>query len=465
MHTFEVKVDKFITQNGMLSSGDRVVLGVSGGADSTALFFVMLALRAKYNLELSVVHINHGIREEAAAEARIVRELCDTSGIEFILREYDVQALAREYKKSTEEMGRELRYKAFREVLGEASGKIAVAHNMNDQAETMLFNLFRGTGITGLSSISPIRDNVIRPLLCATRDEIEQYLSDKGVSFCTDKSNFTDDYTRNRIRNNIIPVIKSDVCETAVEHMANTAGQLRELGSFVNACGKKAYAECLIRENDDEIVLSKERFDAADIYIRKLLVKLMIDKLVPHNRDITSAHIESLVSLPKGQGYKEVKLPYNLRGFVSYNETGIKKASQDISSVIEIPLVAGEKAIISEERYFISEFIDFSLFSNAENRCTKYLSCDKISNQMVIRTRREGDYIIVNGNGGRKKLKDYFIDLKIPAAKRDEILLLADGNRIMWVVGYRIGEDCKVTDKTAKILKIMFVDNKKGEDI
>lgn len=456
MNAFEMKVDKFITEQRMLQPGDRVVIGVSGGADSTALLFVMLALKDKYNTDITVVHINHGLRPEAVDEALIVKGLCEQYGLTFILREYDVETLAKENKKSCEEMGRELRYQAFEDVAG-ADGKIMVAHNMNDLGETMLFNLFRGTGITGLASIAPVRGNIVRPLLCVTRQEIEDYLKDIGVPYCTDKSNFTDDYTRNRIRNNILPIITSEISGKAIEHMANTAGQLRELGDYVTSQGKLSFARCLSRMDDSEVVFEREEFDREDIYIRKLMIKLAIDRLVPGNRDITTAHLESVLKRPANGGHREVNLPYGLIGFTSYNLIGIKKPKSVRAIDDEYIVNAGNDIVIDGVGKFQTSYVDVSKFTRTQEIYTKYINCDKIIHQLSIRTRREGDYIVVNSDGGRKKLKDYFIDVKVPYDKRDEVLLLADGDRILWVVGYRISEDSKVSAETGKILKITFI--------
>lgn len=456
MNAFEMKVDKYISEHRMLLPEDRVVIGVSGGADSTALLFVMLALKEKYNTDITVVHINHGLRPEALDEALVVKNLCDKYGLTFILKEYDVETLAKENKKSCEEMGRELRYNAFREV-ALSNGKIMVAHNMNDLGETMLFNLFRGTGITGLSSISPVRGNIVRPLLCVTRQEIEDYLRDIGVPYCTDKSNFTDDYTRNRIRNNILPVVTNEISGKAIEHMANTAGQLRELNEYITAQGKLSFAKCIKQMDESEVVFDLETFEKEDIYLRKLLIKLAIDNLIPGNRDITTAHIESVVKIPTGGGYREVNLPYGLIGFTSYNIIGIKKYQQKDKVKDEYIVNAGNDIVIDGIGKFQTTYVDVSKFTRTQEIYTKYINCDKIIHQLSIRTKREGDYIVVNSDGGRKKLKDYFIDEKVPYDKRDEVLLLADGDRILWVVGYRISEDSKVNDETDKILKITFI--------
>lgn len=455
MHEFELKIEKFINKHSMLSA-ERVILGVSGGADSTALLLVMLALREKYNLSITVVHVNHGLRPEAASEAETVKKLCIDNNVKFVLKEYDVESLAKANKKSCEEMGRELRYEAFREEAGD-DGLIFVAHNKNDLSETMLFNLFRGTGITGLASIAPVRGNIRRPLLNVSRTEIEKYLSDINTSYCTDKSNFTDDYTRNRIRNNIIPVIERDVSDHAVDHMANTATQLRELNEYVLSQGNIAMNRCINEKTSEMITFNRKRFDSEDIYIRRLMIKLTIDCLVPNNKDITSSHIESVLALPVNLGYKEVNLPYGLIGFVAYDEIGLKKKPESGHKIGEY-IVNGETDIIIDGiGKFETSYVPNDMFTSTQEIYTKFINCDKITHQLLIRTRREGDYIVVNSRGGRKKLKDYFIDAKIPLDERDKILLLADGDRILWVTGYRISEDSKVYDDTGKILKITYI--------
>ena len=218
----------------MLEPGDRVVAGISGGADSVCLLFVLLEWAKKVPMELIVVHVNHGIRAEAASDARYVQELCERYRLPFVLVEEDIKKKALEEKCSEEEAGRRVRYHAFREAaIQYKANKIAVAHNSNDRSETMLFHLFRGSGIKGLGSILPVRDNIIRPILGLERHEIENYLQAAGVRYCQDATNATDDYTRNRIRHHILPYAEENIVQGCVSHMSQTAEMLAETEEYL----------------------------------------------------------------------------------------------------------------------------------------------------------------------------------------------------------------------------------------
>ena len=207
---FLKRIENFIADYSLISMHDRIVLGVSGGADSVALLEVLNELKDKYSLRLFVVHVNHGLREEAKEEAKYVEALCKERDIPFYLFNENVKELSEKMMIGIEEAGRFIRYESFEKVSKEVNAdKIAVAHNTNDLSETMLFNLFRGTGVKGLASISPKRGNSIRPLLCVQRNEIEEFLKERKVSFCVDKSNYSNEYSRNRIRHNVLPQLKS----------------------------------------------------------------------------------------------------------------------------------------------------------------------------------------------------------------------------------------------------------------
>ena len=196
----------------MLTPGDRVVAGVSGGADSVCLLFVLLKIREEIPFSLHGVHVNHGIRKEAGEDAAYVEQLCSQFGLPFILVKENVRERAAAEKRSEEEMGRLVRYQAFESVMKSVgANKIAVAHNSNDQAETMLFHLFRGSGLSGLCGIRPVRDHIIRPILCLERKEIEQYLEERKIAYCKDATNEEDDYTRNRIRHHILPYAEQEI--------------------------------------------------------------------------------------------------------------------------------------------------------------------------------------------------------------------------------------------------------------
>ena len=262
------KVKRYADKHRMIAPGDTVVAGVSGGADSVCLFLMLCELAEEIDFHLAVVHVNHKIRPEAAADAAYVEELCKSRNIPFILEEKDVKEYAREKHLSEEEAGREVRYQAFEEALGkygscsgekEGQGRIAVAHNANDRAETMLFHLFRGTGLTGAGGIRAVRGHIVRPLLCLRREEIEEYLGKKGVFFCIDRTNLEDTYTRNRIRNHILPFAEKEICAGAIDHMCRAGDLFLEADAYIRGQAEKACRSCIVREGGEEIVLDTER--------------------------------------------------------------------------------------------------------------------------------------------------------------------------------------------------------------
>lgn len=213
----------------MLKAHDRVVVGVSGGADSVCLFLLLSEYAKRVPLSLAAVHVNHGIRREAGEDARFVEELCREKGVPFFLEERNVREFALRHGYSEEDAGRRVRYDAFFRTAERLGGaRIAVAHNSNDNAETMLFHLFRGSGLRGLGGIAPVRGDIIRPILCLERQEVEAYLRSVSAGWCLDLTNQGDDYRRNRIRHHILPYAEEAVTAGAVGHMGRTAELLRE---------------------------------------------------------------------------------------------------------------------------------------------------------------------------------------------------------------------------------------------
>ncbi|MBO4678220.1 MAG: tRNA lysidine(34) synthetase TilS [Lachnospiraceae bacterium] len=453
---FLKKAEKFIVEKGLITSGDGIVMGVSGGADSVALLLLMDYLREKYALSLYVVHVHHGLRKEADSEALYVENLCKERNIPFYLKKVDVKALSGELKIGTEEAGRKARYEAFFEVLKEVSAdKIAVAHNCNDRAETMLFNLARGTGLKGLVSIPEKRDNIIRPLLFATRSEIEAFLNENDVKFCTDASNLTDDYARNRIRNNILPALEDSINGGATLHMFETAEQLSKLYEFAEKSSLKAFSEALISESATEISFDKNKFLTMDEYLQSMLIKQAIDRLVPGNRDITHTHLYDVLSLCEKDGTKTVNLPYNITAVSSYNTLSLTTQSGSGDEFSPVEIVPDGTPVKTSGYTVTAELLDYyEGFDYGKSEYTKCFDYGKIKDILWLRTRATGDVISVNVEGGTKKLNDFMIDVKIPAYERDRVPVVAAGNNVLWVVGYRMSEACKVTKETKRIIKI-----------
>ena len=452
----------YIRKHHMLQPGDRVVLGVSGGADSVCLLFV-LARWARLNpLELAVVHVNHGIRQEAAQDARYVQSLCEELGVPFYLHETDVRSLARERKLSEEEAGRQVRYEAFRRVMEEQSmNRIAVAHNAQDRSETMLFHLFRGTGLRGLSGIRPKpTQSLIRPLLCLSRSEIEGYLRERGITWREDATNDKDDYTRNRIRHHILPYAEQEICAGAVEHMNHTADLLEELEDYVQRQLQEAGSRCEDRHMQGAALRIKvEPFLQEDVFIQKQLIHTWLKQRAPGQKDISRVHVEAVWELFVRSGNRRIELPHDMRAGRLYDRVVLwcHRGQQETEDAMTYWSLPEEK----QQGEFLFQIFPYKKDRKVpENQYTKWFDYDKINESMEIRTRQTGDYLTIRLDGHRvvhKSLKDYMVTEKIPAYERDRIRLLAVGSHVVWLPGYRISEEFKVSENTKQVLQVQLV--------
>lgn len=460
------KIEQYCEQYHMIEKGDRIVLGVSGGADSVSLFFVMLALHEKYNIEMVVVHVNHGIRgEDAKCDENYVRELCREHGVPFECVNVDVRKLAKESRLSEEEMGRKVRYEAFAKVAkGYSCNKIAVAHNLNDVSETVLLNLFRGSGIKGLAGMEPVRDGLIRPLLCVKRSEIEAFLESKGIRYQNDYTNFETDYTRNKIRLKVLPYVEEEINERASEHIVKSAGILSMASDYI---GKQTEMAChrLVTQSEREWQIALEGFRQQHDLIKMEMVRRVLFEIAGKQKDIAMIHVEIVMDLVDKRAGKRVDLPYDIEVIHQYDKLVFRKRERnvekeelaikaDIPGRIEIP---GRTETLDFEIIEVNQENQKELqkmYLNKKNDYTKWFDYDKIRDAILVRYRKKGDYFEYNANGNRKKLKDFFINQKLPAEKRDSILLLADGNHIMWAVGFRISEYYKVNESTKRVLRV-----------
>ena len=449
------KVLEFIRKNKLVKKGNSVVLGVSGGADSICMLKLLSDLQKRLGISLYVLHINHMIRgEEADQDAAFVKKICTKFKVPHRVINVDVPALAEREGLSEEEAGRYVRYDEFSKYAYEVSAtKIAVAHNSNDNAETVLMNLARGTGIKGLGGIPPKREmedangnvvEVIRPILCLSRKEIEDYLKENEIEYRNDSTNDSTDYTRNKIRLEIMPLLEN-INDNAMQNITNASNELADTSNYIEKDVDEAYEE-FVTEEDGKLFLSDESF-AIDPIVLTGVIRKMIENIAGKLKDITRIHVGDVVSLSEKQVGKKIDLPYSIVAEREYEGISMFSESNETESETK-----NKEVIISFEED------DFDRTSIEELKYTKWLDYDKIDD-VVVRTRQKGDYIVIDKDGATKKLKKYFIDEKIPRRERDEVLLVADGNHILWVVGYRISEDVKVTSSTKKVVKLEY----KGE--
>ena len=450
------KVLEYIKKYRMIEPGDIVTAGVSGGADSVCLLFVLLEISKQIPFQLEVVHVNHGIRREAGRDADFVKELCRKLELPFHLVEEDVRKKAALSGLSEEEEGRLVRYQAFEEILGTRKGRIAVAHNSNDRAETMLFHLFRGTGLRGMGGIPPVNGRIIRPLLCLERDEIEAWLAERGYDFCEDITNQQDRYTRNRIRHHILSYARQEICSSTVPNMNRTAEQLLEAEQFIQRSIAKAMERCVERqENGNTILIRLPEFDKEDGYLKDRLLLECVGLAAGSRKDITAVHIESIRSVFSREGNGRISLPYGLVARKQY-DTGVLEKEQEqkrgfphfqvnVPGLLTVPeLGTVEFTVFGQENYQ----------NIPEKRYTKWFDYDKITSILLFRTRMQGDFLTINKEMGRKSLQDYLVNEKVPRQERDSLYLLADGSHVLWIPGHRISEYYKVNEDTRRILKV-----------
>ncbi len=450
--------------------------GVSGGADSVCLLVLLLEYRKQLPFELAVVHINHGIRRDAVKDAAYVEGLCRRAGVPFYLRTVDVRSFAAAEKCSEEDAGRRLRYQAFEEVAAEwGANRIAVAHNSNDRAETMLFHLFRGSGLKGLRGILPVRGKIIRPLLVLERQQIEGYLKERGLAWCTDSTNEEDVYARNRIRHHILPYAQEELFPGAVEHMGRTAQLLAETEDYLAERTREALESCLERnpkEGQHSAASAKEaggrtvthtvfrlsvgRFLELHPVIQRRMLLLLAESLSPTGKDIGEVHVRKLLELFAEEGNRGISLPKEIKARRQYDEVILERSLKEQS---------GEEAALPE-----MEFAELFPGKDAEvpkNQYTKWFDYDKMKESPTVRFRQTGDYLTLSdGKGGmiHKSLKSYMIDEKIPSRQRDYIPVLAEGNHVLWLVGYRISEYYKVERNTKRILQVQLKRNCSGSE-
>jgi len=444
----KTKVIEWIKKYDMIHDKDTVVAGVSGGADSVCLLFLLCQYKSLMDFNLEVVHINHMLRPSANEEEEYVKNLCITFENRFNIplpyhaKRVDVKHLAEKSGKSTEEMGRIIRYEVMREVLGDRKGVIAVAHHANDRAETVLFNLFRGTAIQGLHGILPVNGNIIRPLLGVERTQIEEYLKTENLHYVIDESNLTDDYTRNKIRHNIITYAQENIVNSIVGNICNTATSLSKIEDFLMVETNKAMKRCCIRDDADNIVIKISDLVKEHDYIIDRILYEYICQIAGQKKDITSEHIAGIRQLLNKGGSKLYYLPYNIIVIKEYDTLTVKLNGEvEKTDTISVNMNILEK---------------FNMSDIPKGNYTKWFDYDKISTVAKVRTRQTGDYFIAGKSGQKKYLKDFFINEKVPKEQRDSIRLLADDSHIMWVIGMRISEYYKVTEETVRVLEVSY---------
>lgn len=466
------------------------VVALSGGKDSVALLASMKAMRntslnavqntlqEEYSFTLSAVHVEHGIREEAMDDAAFCQALCDAWEIPLTIIHVKAKELAEKEHLSLEDAARRLRYGAFEQVVRSIESKarekgedvkvrVLLAHHAKDQAETVLLHLLRGTGLRGLAGMKEERDYFVRPLLRAGEQEILDYLEEHDLSFVQDQTNFDSSYTRNRIRNQLIPLLENEYNPEIVSGLSRMASRLREEEELLDAMTRESFPNFWDAEGRVLSHFDLREFDTVPPAIGRRGLRLWLEGngLL---KDIEEEHIEALMDLCKGRTGRSVSLPRGLTVRKSYDILYFTCFSAEVQK--ERGFGEGQPMmmeVLSREE-FDREMERRGLKSNENGTGIpdlpdeKWMDADKTGDNLTVRCRKEGDYILIRRKTpegirlGKQKLQDLFINEKVPRERRKEIRLLANESHILWAIGVRMSDAVKISEETKRVLHVVL---------
>ena len=454
------KVLSTIDKHNLIEDGDKIVLGISGGPDSVCLLHILNRLKEKLNIELYAAHMNHQIRGiEAQKDALYVADLCDKMGITYFVKSIDVPKYCSDNSLSIEEGARKLRYEMFHEIKQKTkSNKIAIGHNLNDQAETVLMRIMRGTGLQGLRGIEYVRENgIIRPLLDVERKEIEDYCEVHNLNPRIDESNLENIYTRNKIRLELIPYMKDNFNTNLIESIVRMSNNLRSDSDYIESDAEEKFKD-ICKVSSDSVEVDINSFKKLHNAIKVRVLRKGIKSILGDTNFIDQKHIDDVMEFEsESKINKMLTLP---RGVFVYRRknsiliTTTEIVEEDIEFSYNIPSNGFVKikeinAIIETQTMTIDRYKNGKV-----DKMSRGFDFNKIKGGIVIRNRQQGDKIKLAG--GTKKLKDLFIDLKIPREERCKIPVIADEDGILQVGEYKSSENYKIDENTKEVLKIIF---------
>ncbi len=453
-----------IRKYGMIDKGDRILAAVSGGADSVCMLHALNTIKKSVGFEIYCAHLNHCLRGDAADnDEKFVIELCTKLDIPIFTKSVDVLALANEKKLTTEEAGRLARYEFFKELSQKHRlNKTATAHNKDDNAETVLMRIIRGTGTDGLKGIAYVRDDgIIRPLLDIPRADIEAYCQGNNLSFCTDATNADNDYTRNKIRNELLPYIEKNFNPNIKESLCRLSDNAAEDADFLNDYAKRLYMRlCNPLPGDGPVALHIESLNMVDKGIASRVLKIAADEVKSGSR-LEKKHIDGLFDLMTKQTGASIDLPNGIEVSVQYGWLSFvdKNAAFEVASGADgfFTEIAPPHTVFVDT---LGKNISLRIENAKEYKCKvneTAIDYDLIKGQpLFLRNRRSGDRIVWFPDGKTKKIKSILIDAKIPQKDRDKIPLLCTGSEVLAIVGSRVSEKYKVTKETERALVIEY---------
>lgn len=438
-------LDAIFTYN-MISKGDSILVGFSGGADSVALLYFLYSNKQLLDISLSAVHLNHLLRgRDALADEEFSRKFCQKLKIPFTSKQVDISGLADKEGLSFEQVARRERYKLFNSI---PADKIATAHTLSDSVETVLINLVRGTGINGLTGIPPVRDSIIRPLINSTRSEIEAYCKENSLDYVTDKTNFENDYTRNKIRNLVIPQLK-EINPALEDSLLNLTNHLKNDADYLNGQAKATLKD-IEKDNNYSITKVLQLHPA----IRNRVIILILEK---HELEVSTQRVDLILeNLKNNSGGLSLSDKDTLQikdGYFSIAKPLVLTPAFSLQ-VEKEQLISNKLLEVYPGKNFIITTLECKEIENIANvfpnRLKNLLDYDKIALLVNFRQRKPGDSFTQANRGVTKSVKKLFNESKLTPQQRSSIVFLEMENEIVWIEGFGASESCKV-DKNTKL--------------
>ena len=469
---FVRQMHRFITKHKLILGGEIVLVAVSGGADSLALLYALHTLRQQLRCHLHVVHLNHRLRPEADTDAAFVRQHAEHLNLPCTTKEVDVFRLAEQWKLSLETTGRRARYQFYDSVCSETDAtKVALGHQQDDIAETVLMNLIRGSGTDGLKGIIPVRDmKFIRPLIEFTRQQIEAFLTSIDVVPQHDATNTDTRYLRNRIRHELIPRLENNYNPNIKAALNRTADILGTESEYIDTIARTAFEACQIQTRQETIILDREKFRQHHLALQRRILRQSISKMLGARNDLYFAHCNAMLNLIEGDAPNAVlPLPNGLQFRRAYQQIVFERKTTEIGNFSYPIATVGKTFIAALNTEINAEFGDgassrtrtppngkFEAIFDYQKLRKVFAEPFSEATPLTLRNRRQGDRFQPHGMQGTKKIKDFFIDAKVPRHERDNIPLLVCGDVVLWVIGYTTSDLFKIQPHTQHYLYLSY---------
>ncbi|MBT4332446.1 MAG: tRNA lysidine(34) synthetase TilS [Candidatus Cloacimonetes bacterium] len=452
---FIERFEQYSVKHKLFKSGEKILVGFSGGADSTALLLALWHLKSKYGYSLLAAHVNYDLRgDDSKLDEQYARKFCFDRNISIVVKNITIDSTS-----NVENHAREVRFKYFNNLRKLYKiQKIVLGHNREDQAETLLFRMFRGSGYTGIKGISPITDDVVHPLLSFSRKDITSYLELEGIKWREDLSNKDNTYSRNKIRNQMIPWIQEHLNPNVVTKLYETAEIFSETDDILESLAKRRFLKAQIKHSKDECRLSTKIIKKTRSVLRYYVYKEAYSRINGNSKDFYHNNFIEIENLLTSDGSKQIYLPNNVYVFKEYDElifTNIDfSKSENIENEKEITSLRN-RSTFEDYRIIMKKLKKMPTKRNLfEDKDIAYLDLDKTSFPITIRHRKPGDRFHPLGMQHNKKLKDFLIDEKVPKFDRDKVLIFCDKEKIIWLAGYRIDDRVVTSEQTQNILQI-----------